>query len=134
GQSGGVPAPGHNAHDLAALCRHLWLARVALLVMSHGALGVLGFFAADPARVSCVVLDGVPDFDVDPGAEDDVPIAHYRSLARAAGIDAFRRAWAAHPLMRLRTTDPHRRALLQAMIDRYPARALLQAAVNPEPS
>src|SRR2546429_74906 len=64
----------------------------------------------------------------------DAPIAHYGALARAAGIDAFRRAWAAHPLMRLRTTDPHRRALLQAMIDRYPARDLLQAAVNQEPS
>jgi len=133
GQSGGIPAPGHDALDLAALCRHLGLARVALLGMSQGARGVLGFVAAEPARVSCLVLDGVPDFDVDPGAEDDVPIAHYRSLARAAGIDAFRRAWAAHPLMRLRTTDPHRRALLQAMIDRYPARDLLQEAVNQEP-
>ena len=134
GQSGGVSAPGHDALDLAALCRHLGLARVALLGMSQGARGVLGFVAADPARVSCLVLDGVPDFDVDPGAEDDVPIAHCRSLARSAGIDAFRRAWAAHPLMRLRTTDPHRRALLQAMIDRYPARDLLQEAVSQEPS
>src|SRR5205807_719082 len=31
GQSGGVPAPGHDALDLAALCRHLGLARGALL-------------------------------------------------------------------------------------------------------
>src|SRR5205807_401493 len=45
-----------------------------------------------------------------------------------------RRAWAAHPLMRLRTSDPHRRALLQAMIERYPARDLLQETVNQEPS
>src|SRR5439155_101195 len=66
GQSGGVPAPGHDALDLAALCRHLGLARVALLGMSQGARGVLGFVAAEPARVSCLVLDGVPDFDVDP--------------------------------------------------------------------
>src|SRR5437763_17179012 len=33
GQSGGVPAPGHDALDLAALCRYLGLARVALLGM-----------------------------------------------------------------------------------------------------
>jgi pimeloyl-ACP methyl ester carboxylesterase len=138
GHSGGVPAPGHDALDLAALCRHLGLARVALLGMSQGARGVLGFAAAEPARVSCLVLDGVPDFDVDPGSEDEVPIAHYRALARSAGIDAFRRAWAAHPLMRLRTTDPHRRALLETMIHRYPARDLLrdlpQKSVSPEPA
>src|SRR5205807_2369378 len=55
GQSGGVPAPGHDALDLAALCRHLGLARVALLGMSQGARGVLGFVPADPARVPCRV-------------------------------------------------------------------------------
>ena len=133
GQSGGVPAPGHDALDLAALCRHLGLPRVALLGMSQGTRGVLGFAAADPVGVSCLVLDGVPDFDVAPGSEDEVPIAHYRMLARTAGIGAFQRAWAAHPLMRLLTTDPHRRALLEAMIHRYPARDLLQESVTTEP-
>src|SRR5204863_9400508 len=80
GQSGGMPVPGHDALDLAALCRHLALARVALLGISQGARGVLGFVAADPALVSCLVLERLPVFDVDPGAEVDLPIADYPSL------------------------------------------------------
>ncbi len=133
GQSSGVPAPEHDALDLAALCRHLALERVALLGMSQGARGALAFAAADPARVSCLVLDGVPDFDSAPLSEDDVPIADYRALVQAGGLGAFHRAWAAHPLMRLHTTDPHRRVLLETLIRRYPARELLQEAVSAAP-
>jgi pimeloyl-ACP methyl ester carboxylesterase len=131
GQSSGDPTPAHDARDLAALCRHLDLGQVALLGMSQGARGALRFAAAEPARVSCLILDGAPDFDFASAAEDDVPIAHYRALARSLGIDAFRSAWAAHPLMQLRTTDPLRRASLEAMIRRYPARELKEPSGTP---
>lgn len=137
GQSSGVAAPAHDAPDLAALCRHLALERVALLGMSQGARGALGFAAAEPARVSCLVLDGAPDFDSAAMSEDEVPLADYRALIRTGGLAAFRRAWAAHPLMQLRTADAQPRALLEAMIARYPARELLPgsaAAAAPAPA
>jgi pimeloyl-ACP methyl ester carboxylesterase len=133
GGSGGVPAPASDALDLAALCRHLGLERVALLGMSQGARGALGFAAAEPHRVSCLMLDGVPDFELSPGAEDDVPLGDYRARLRSGGTAAFQLAWAAHPLMQLRTSDPQRRALLEAMIYRYPARDLLQDRLNAAP-
>ena len=44
----------------------------------------------------------------------------YAELVRAHGVEAFRREWAHHRLMQLRTRDPARRALLAAMIARYP--------------
>src|SRR5215831_5927245 len=134
GESGGVPAPALDALDLAALCRHLGLDRVALLGMSQGARGVLGFAAAEPGRVSCLMLDGVPDFELGRGADDDVPLDEYRARVRSGGVAAFRRAWAAHPLMQLRTSNPERRALLEAMIHRYPARDLLQDPVSAAPA
>lgn len=126
GQSGGMAASECDALDLAALCRHLNLDRLALLGMSQGARGVLGFAATDCARVSCLILDGPPDFSTDRTAEEEVPLTHYRTLVQTAGIGAFRSAWAAHPLMQLRTSAEDRRALLQAMIRRYPGRELSQ--------
>jgi pimeloyl-ACP methyl ester carboxylesterase len=111
--------------DLDALCRHLALGRVALVGMSQGARAVLGFAAAAPTRVSCLVLDGAPDVDGDAIADADVPVDHYRALVRAGGIDAFRREWAAHPLAQLQTSDPAIRTLLRTMIGRYPGTDLL---------
>jgi pimeloyl-ACP methyl ester carboxylesterase len=126
GQSSGAARSECDASDLAALCRHLGLERVALFGMSQGARGVLGFAATAPARVSCLVLDGPPDLLDDRTGEEEVLLSHYRSLVQTGGIDAFRSAWAAHPLMQLRTSDAARRALLQAMIHRYPGRELSQ--------
>ena len=40
--------------------------------------------------------------------EDDVPLARYQTLLRTQGIEAFRREWARHPLMQLRTPEPCR--------------------------
>lgn len=126
GLSSGRPALDRDVADLDALCRHLALGRVAFIGMSQGARAVLGFAAAAPARVSCLVLDGPPDVDGAAATDDDVPLAHYRALVRTSGIDAFRREWADHPLTRLRTSDPDARRLLDSMIARYQGRDLLE--------
>ena len=133
GQSSGMAQSECDASDLVALCRHLALERVALLGMSQGARGVLGFAATAPARVSCLILDGPPELLTDRGGEQEVPLSHYRMLVQTAGIDTFRSVWAAHPLMQLRTSARDRRALLQAMIHRYPARELSHGELSGPP-
>jgi pimeloyl-ACP methyl ester carboxylesterase len=127
GLSTGLPARDQDVADLDALCRHLELPRAAIVGMSQGARAALAYAAMFPSRVSCLVLDGPPDVDADTAAEDDVPLAHFRALVRAKGIDAFRREWAAHPLVQLRTRDPGARQLLSSILGRYPGTDLLNA-------
>jgi 3-oxoadipate enol-lactonase len=126
GLSSGRPALNHDVADLGALCRHLALGRVALIGMSQGARAVLGFAAAAPTRISCLVLDGPPDVDGGAAGDDGVPLAQYCALVRTMGIDAFRREWATHPLTQLRTGDPGARQLLNSMIGRYPGMDLAE--------
>jgi 3-oxoadipate enol-lactonase len=135
GLSSGRPALERDIADLDALWRHLGLDRAALIGMSQGARAVMGFAGTAGRKISCLVLDGPPDMACDPRSDDaagadDLPLAHYSALVRTQGIDVFRRAWATHPLMRLRTGDRNARALLHAIIGRYPANDLLQGAAD----
>ena len=117
GLSRGTPAPERDSEDLAALCQHLGLTRVALLGMSQGVRAVLGSAARAPQQVQALILDGPPPLDsaVDP----EVPLDQYAALVRTRGIGAFRHEWARHALMQLRTPNPEARALLAAMLARY---------------
>ncbi|HEX2790985.1 MAG TPA: alpha/beta hydrolase [Steroidobacteraceae bacterium] len=137
GLSSGQPALQRDIADLDALWCHLALDGAALLGMSQGARAVLGLAACADRNISCLVLDGPPDIardrvanDVaaDSAGDDDVPLTQYRALMRAQGIDAFRRAWATHPLTQLRTADRNASQLLRAIISRYPGNDLLQDA------
>lgn len=123
GLSGGLPDPGRDADDLAALCRHLDLPRCSFIGMSQGARGVLGFASARPAQVSAIILDGPPLLEA--GESDDVPVAKFQALARDAGMAAFRREWARLPFVQLRTRDARAHAQLAAMIERYPGHELV---------
>jgi pimeloyl-ACP methyl ester carboxylesterase len=127
GLSTGRPALEHDVADLDALCRHIELRRVALVGMSQGARAALAYAVMSPASVSCLVLDGPPDVDAGAAAEDDVPLAHFRALVRARGVDAFRREWATHPLVQLRTSNPGAHRLLNSILGRYPGADLLNA-------
>lgn len=135
GLSSGHPGLERDVADVQALCRHLELERVALLGMSQGTRAVLGFARVAPGKVSCIVLDGPPDVARDaPGdaaGDDEVPLAQYRALVASHGIEAFRREWATHPLMQLRTADRNARQLLSAILRRYPGNDLLDAAMAP---
>jgi pimeloyl-ACP methyl ester carboxylesterase len=136
GLSPGQPSSDRDGDDLQALCHHLSLGRVALVGMSQGARAVLNFAIAAPQQVACLVLDGPPDL-LDSDATDATARDEYRALVRAEGIDAFRRAWINHPLVRLRTRDPSVHRTLRAIIDRYPGRDLAapvsDTAGNPRP-
>ncbi len=147
GLSSGQPALQRDIADLDALWGHLGLQTAALLGMSQGARVVLGLAAASVRRISCLVLDGPPDIVGEGGAEgsadggadenvgdDELPLAHYRDIARTRGIDAFRRQWSAHPLIQLRTGDRNAHQLLHAILSRYPGSDLLHAAAPARPS
>ncbi|MGH8137791.1 MAG: alpha/beta fold hydrolase [Steroidobacteraceae bacterium] len=129
GLSSGIPDPERDATDLAGLCRHLGLHGVALIGMSQGARAALGFATAARAQVRAIVLDGPPALERS-GADDDVPVGRYEELVRTQGIDAFRQEWACHPLMQLHHRGQRARALLAAMIERYPGRDLACPAAN----
>jgi pimeloyl-ACP methyl ester carboxylesterase len=132
GLSGGRPALARDGADLAALCRHLELAQVAVLGMSQGVRGALAFAASEPDRVSALILDGPPEL-AHSAPEDDVPLSRYQALLRAQGIEALRREWARHPLMQLRTDNAQARALLAAMLAGYRGEDLrAPAAAAPE--
>jgi pimeloyl-ACP methyl ester carboxylesterase len=127
GLSGGSPAPGQDVADLAALCRHLGLDNIVLVGMSQGARSALGFAAAAPAMVRALVLDGAPDLD--PAAPpSDIPLEYLRGVLQTQGLDAFRSQWRQHPHMRLHTTDPAMRRLLDGMLARYAGLDLREAA------
>ena len=132
GLSGGMPAPEHDGEDLAALCRHLELARVAVLGMSQGARAALRYAGTVPGQVCALILDGPPPLESE--SDPEVPLDRYAALLRTRGIEAFRREWSRHPLMQLRTQDPAARSLLAAMIERYPGNDLLQPALRVEPA
>ncbi len=139
GVSSGSPALERDTADLQALRRHLALTNAALLGMSQGARAVLELAMAVDSGISCLVLDGPPDVERAPVCDEgatggDVPLAHYRALARSQGIEAVRDELATHPLMRLRTGEPNARRLLNAMLSRYPGNDLLQGAAEAGPA
>lgn len=124
GLSAGTPAAETDSEDLAALCRHLRLTRVALLGMSQGARAVLGFATTQRAQVDAVILDGPPPLEGE--ADPDLSLDRYMTVVRTRGMDAFRQEWTRDALMQLRTQNPDSRALLAAMIARYPGNDLRQ--------
>jgi pimeloyl-ACP methyl ester carboxylesterase len=123
GASSGQPSIDRDCDDLQALCRHLALARVALVGMSQGARAVMRFAAAAPGKVSCVVLDGPPDL-LGAGVAEFEMLKQYSLLARTKGMAEFRRQWVNDPLVRLRTRDPSAHRTLHSMIERYPGKDL----------
>lgn len=138
GLSSGLPSPARDVDDLAALCRRLKLQRIALLGMSQGARVALRFAISSPDLVACLILDGPPSLDAAHCANDaqandaaELPYQHYRALAQSQGVAAFRREWAGHPLVTLRTRDPAARELLARMIERAPGRDLTDAPPSP---
>jgi 3-oxoadipate enol-lactonase len=133
GRSSGAPGIEHDVQDLRALLDTLSVSTVAVVGMSQGARVALRFAASFPERVRALVLDGPPRDGGAAGSAPiaDVPIDHYRELLAHQGIEAVRHAWLHHPLMRLRTRDPHMHTLLRAIVARYPGHDLGMAAPPP---
>jgi len=127
GLSSGLPSLAQDVLDVAALCRHLEINRIALVGMSQGARVALDLANAALVAVSCMVLDGPPQLALvsASGTSTDLPYEHYRSVARRDGMSAFRHEWLLHPLASLRTHDRRAQQILSRMIERYPGHDLL---------
>jgi 3-oxoadipate enol-lactonase len=135
GLSEGQPGRAADAEDLDRLVEQLGPGAVTLVGVSQGARVALGFALRHPERVSALVLDGPPDEvgDAENTGDEDFSIGEYRRLVAEQGVDAFRRAWRGHPLMRLHSADAEARNLVARMLDRYPARDLVGASEPPPP-
>ena len=133
GLSGGAPGRAADIQDLARLLDHLGLETATLVGLSQGARVALAFALRHPARVAALVLDGPPDETGDGAgrADEDFSIAGFRRTVAEQGVEAFRRAWRGHALMRLHTTDAEVRALVDRILARYPARDLAGAPDAP---
>jgi pimeloyl-ACP methyl ester carboxylesterase len=127
GFSGGVPDSAQDATDITRLCRHLKLNSVALIGMSQGARAALRFASSAPQQVTSLILDGPPNLEQH-AVDEEVPMQHFRELARKGGLAAFRREWCKHPLVQLCTESAPLQQQVHAMIARYPGRELLDPA------
>jgi pimeloyl-ACP methyl ester carboxylesterase len=130
GLSQGAPSPAADPLDLRALLDRLAIPRAAIVGASQGARAALVFAIDYPERVTALVLDGPPDAlrDDGNGGDGDLALDELRDVARTSGMAGFRRVWAGHPFMRLRTADTEARALLAAVLSRYPGKDLACAA------
>jgi pimeloyl-ACP methyl ester carboxylesterase len=128
GLTGGRPGHERDEHDLEALLDHLHVPRAVLVGMSQGARSALTFALRLPQRVTGLVLDGVPDFSGAISREEQLPLEHYRGLARTGGLVAFRDAWGEHPLMQLHSGDRSATELLARSLGRYQGLDLLDPA------
>ncbi len=107
GRSSGREDVTWDPADLAAVLDALGVGRAHLLGMSQGATVALAFALAYPDRVARLVLHGAPaprGFGLRWNGPDRWPLDEYRAIARREGLEAFRRAWLAHPLMHV---PPH---------------------------
>lgn len=127
GLSTGQPSIEREVADLRVFCRRLGLRNLAVLGMSQATRVALRLAQSRSIGVTRILLDGPPEPPrnrVDPASEDP-PLTQYRALAAASGLNAFRRAWAAHPLLRLYRAGTAARHLLVAMGRRYAGRDLM---------
>lgn len=125
GRSSAPPDLPREPDDLAAVADHFGLGRFALVGMSQGARVALAYASRHPERVAAIAVQGTPLSDVESGEGEDeaVPIAEMTRLAAAGQLDAMRRLWRAHSLLKVHGARAH--ADLDPIIADYAARDLL---------
>jgi pimeloyl-ACP methyl ester carboxylesterase len=132
GLSSGTPGIEDDLADIAELLATLAIERVAIVGMSQGARIALRWALESPARTTSLVLDGPPrDLLAAGRARGEITLAAYRELVRNEGIEAFRKEWLEHPLMRLHVHDARTRTLVREMVERYPGHDLLADDASP---
>jgi 3-oxoadipate enol-lactonase len=122
GKSSGSEDGSWDAADLNALLDHLGVRTAHILGMSQGGRVALQFARSYPARVLSLTLHGtsppegfgLPWIGADRPRFDD-----WAKVAREQGLDAFRRTWAAHPLMEVPADRPEARARLSELLAAY---------------
>lgn len=121
GQSTGQPSIEREVQDLRVLCRRLGIRRPAVVGMSQATRVALRLAASRSLGVSRLVLDGPPEPPRDAANRgvEDPPLSQYRALVAESGMQAFRRAWGAHPLLQLHGAGRQQRQLLARMSRGY---------------
>ena len=126
GSSSGTAGIDRDLADIEQLLTVLGVERIAIVGMSQGARVALRWAMNSPHATTCLILDGPPrDLLAGGGPQREIALTAYRELVHKEGIDAFRRQWLEHPLMRLHTTEPRAHALLREMVGRYPGHDLM---------
>ena len=122
GKSSGVEDISWDAADLRALLDTLGATRVHLLGMSQGGRVALQFVRDNPDRVVSLILHGSPapdGFGLPQTGADRMRLDEWAAVVREQGLDAFRRAWAAHPLMEVPAGRPEARARVSELLAAY---------------
>jgi Predicted hydrolases or acyltransferases (alpha/beta hydrolase superfamily) len=133
GYSSGSASIDHDLADIEQLLVKLDVDSIAIVGMSQGARVALRWAMYAPRATTSLILDGPPQDLLAMGRpQGEIALATYRELVREEGIDAFRRHWMEHPLMRLYTTHPRAHALLREMVGRYPGNDLVDDAMRPD--
>src|SRR5215204_779282 len=104
GKSSGSEDITWDAADLDALLNHLGATKVHVLGMSQGARVALQFARSYPDRVSSLILHSAPPpdgFGLPWSGADRLRLDEWATIARERGLGEFRRAWLAHPLMKI---------------------------------
>jgi 3-oxoadipate enol-lactonase len=126
GTSSGTSGIDHDVTDIEQLLAVLGVERIAIVGMSQGARVALHWAMYSPRTTTCLILDGPPrDLLAVDRPQGEIRLATYRELVRNEGIEAFRKQWLEHPLMRLHTSEPRAHALLREMVGRYPGHDLM---------
>ena len=131
GRSSGNTSLPRDVADLRTLCLRLGLRNIAVVGMSPGPRIALRLASSRSLSVRCLVLDGPPApprSARDPGTEDP-PLTHYREVVARTGMNAFRREWRRHPLLKLHQHGREARLLLRRMLARYPGTDLRHRSV-----
>ena len=122
GRSSGTEDATWDAADLEALLDHLGESKVHLLGMSQAGRVALQFAHRNSDRVSSLILHGATPpggFGLPWSGADRNPFEAWARIAREEGLDAFRRAWAAHPLMEVPAGRPDVRERLAGLLESY---------------
>ena len=128
GKSSGSEDATWDAADLEALLDHLGVSKVHVLGMSQAGRVALQFALRNSDRVSSLILHGATPpagFGLPWSGADRNPFDQWARIAREEGLDAFRRAWSAHPLMEVPAGRPDVRVRLAEMLESYPGGRIL---------
>lgn len=129
GKSTGSEDGTWDAADLEELLDHLGEGSVHLLGMSQAGRVALQFARRNPERVLTIILHGAtpPEgIGLPWSGVDRNPFDTWARIAREQGLDAFRRAWAAHPLMEVPPSRLDVQARLAELLVSYPGGRILQ--------
>jgi len=128
GRSSGSEDISWDAADLNALLDHLGVTKGHVLGMSQGARVALQFARSYPDRVSSLILHSAPapdGFGLPWSGADRLRLDEWATIARERGLGEFRRAWLAHPLMKIPPGHAKAQASLSELLVAYRGERLL---------